>query len=86
MRIHIHTSTHTHTQWFCSTLGVSYHLVVPQSLGGLYGPVQAGLAYVHVLGVGEVGQQLHQGPHIHVVVVIHMTEPSGKGEDSENIG
>ena len=65
-------------------MGISYHLVVPQSLGGFNGPVQTGFADVHVLGVGEVGQQLHQGPHIHVVVVVYMTEPSGKEKRQEH--
>ncbi len=56
----------------------TYHLIVPQPLCGLYGPVQAGFTKVHVLGVGVLGQELHQSPNIHVVVIIYMTEPPKK--------
>lgn len=53
----------------------TYHLVVPQPLCGFNGPVQTGLADVHVLGVGVLGQVLHQSLNVHVVVIVNMTEP-----------
>lgn len=54
----------------------THHLTVTKSFGGLDGPVQAGFANVDVMSVRVVGEQLHQGPRVHVVVVVHVTEPS----------
>lgn len=56
----------------------AYHLIVAQPLCGLYWPVQTGFAEVHVLGVGVLGQVLHQGLNIHVIVIIYVTEPPAK--------
>lgn len=55
----------------CST----HHLVLADPLRGLDGPVQAGLADVDVLRVWVAGQQPQQGPHVDIVVVIHVAEP-----------
>jgi len=52
-----------------------HHLVLADSLRSLDGPVQAGLPDVDVLRVGVAGEQLHQRPHVHVVVIVHMAEP-----------
>lgn len=60
----------------------THHLIVPQPLCGLYGPVQAGFTEVHVLGVGVLGQELHQSPNIHVVVIIYVTEPPKKQKEN----
>lgn len=51
------------------------HLVVAQPLGGLDGPVQARLPHVHVLGMGVAGQELEQGAHVDVVVIVYVAEP-----------
>jgi len=59
----------------------TYHLVVPKSFCGFNWPVQAGFANVHILSVRVVGQQLHQCLHIHIVIIIHMTEPPKPGRD-----
>lgn len=59
----------------------AYHLVVPQPLSGLYGPVQTGFTNVHILGVGVLGQVLHQSANIHVVVIINVTEPPAQTEE-----
>lgn len=56
----------------------THHLIVPQPLRGLYGPVQAGFTQIHVLGVGVLGQELHQSPNIHVVIIIYVTEPPNR--------
>lgn len=54
----------------------THHPVLTDTLGGLDGPVQAGLANVDVLGVRVAGQQPQQGAQVDVVVIIHMAEPS----------
>lgn len=53
----------------------THHLALADPLCGLDGPVQAGLAEVDVLRVRVAGQQLQQGPHVHVVIIIHVAEP-----------
>lgn len=53
----------------------AHHLILADPLGGLDGPVQAGLANVDVLRVGVAGQQAQQGPHVHIVVVVNVAEP-----------
>lgn len=59
----------------------TYHLVVPKSFCGFNWPVQAGFANVHILSVRVVGQQLHQCLHIHIVIIIYMTEPPKPDRD-----
>lgn len=49
--------------------------MLADALCGLDGPVQAGFADVHILGVGIASQQPKQRPEVDVVVVIHVTEP-----------
>lgn len=56
----------------------THHLGLADPLRGLDGPVQAGLAQVDVLCVRVTGQQPQQGPHVHVVIIIHVAEPPGK--------
>lgn len=46
-------------------------------------PVQAGLAHVDVAVEWEGGQQGEQHLGVHVVVVIHVTQPSGRGGESK---
>lgn len=70
-----------HQKWESST----HHLIVPQPLRSLYGPVQAGFTEVHVLSVGVLGQELHQSPNIHVVIIIYMTEPPKKQKQKESL-
>lgn len=53
----------------------AHHLVLADPLRSLDGPVQAGLPDVDVLCVGVAGEQLHQHPHVHVVVIVHVAEP-----------
>ena len=55
----------------------THHLALADPLRGLDGPVQAGLAQVDVLRVRVADQQPQQGPHVHVVVVVHVAEPPG---------
>lgn len=77
-RAHLQSQALTHTEASTSSRKPEVdwsHLVVPQPLCGFNGSVQAGLADVHVLSVGVLGQQLHQGPNVHIVVVVHMAEP-----------
>lgn len=56
-------------------MGDTHHFVLADPFCGLDGPVQAGLADVHVLGVGIAGQQPQQCPEVDVVVIIHVAEP-----------
>lgn len=63
----------------CATLGDTHHFVLADPFCGLDGPVQAGLADVHVLGVGIAGQEPQQRPEVDVVVIIHVAEPSEGG-------
>lgn len=58
-----------------TALGDTHHFVLADPFRGLDGPVQAGLADVHILGVGIAGQQPQQRPEVDVVVIIHVTEP-----------
>lgn len=56
-------------------MGDTHHFVLADPFCGLDGPVQAGLADVHVLGVGIAGQQPQQRPEVDVVIIIHVAEP-----------